>query len=290
MESTSTQVGFSTYSANAPKVIRKVKEKAYGGLTLIAFGVAVGWVVISIIFLIPLAFTSSWIYECFVGSFLFGWWRLYFKYVHNEEKLEETVLFFQFFFDGYCGLHTITRYDTSLTFLQDVFPLKDIHEEGLIEFFGNSFGLLIKFIPPEVREEDDDVHALKMQEVIDGLAGQTSLKFIAQSRKNLRKPFLEKLLKMMNRAGINKKVYEYLYSIYEMIKNKGEGNVNWTFYAFFALGEFDKLDDARDQMDSEYPGLVDNLTSAGMRNVRKLTDPLEIAREYRHMALPVVIE
>jgi len=41
-------------------------------------------------------------------------------------------------------------------------------------------------------------------------------------------------------------------------------------------------------MDSEYPGLVDSLNEAGI-TVLKLTDRIEIAKEYRQMVLPVVI-
>jgi len=289
MESTSSQTGLSVYSANAPKVIRKVKDKAYGGATLKSFGVVVGWVVVSVFIVLPLAFFESTIVECLVAAVLIGWWGLYYKYASTESKLEESILFLKFFFDGYSGLHTIARYDTDLKFLEDVFPLKNIHEDGLIQFLDNHYGLLIKFVPPQVQDEDEDAHGLRMQEVIDGLAGNTSIKFIATSKQTLRKPLLEKLLKMMNKRGVNKKVYEYLYSIYEMIRDKDTKDIEWTFCAFFGLGVYDDLQDAIDQMDSEYPGLVDSLTDAGMKQISKLTDRMKIAQEYRQMALPVVI-
>ena len=44
MNSTNSQTGLSSYSANAPKIIRKVKDKAYGGATLKSFAMAVLWV------------------------------------------------------------------------------------------------------------------------------------------------------------------------------------------------------------------------------------------------------
>lgn len=289
MNSTSAQVGFSSYSVNAPKVIRKVKEKTYG-VSLYGIAVASGWIIVSIIVLVPLAFIDSVAYECFVVAFLLGWAKLYFKYANTDEKLEESYLFLKFLFDGYSGLHLITRYDTELTFLQDIFPLVNIHENGLIEFLHHEFGLIIKFVPPRVHDEDDETHTLRMQEVIDGLSGNTSLKFISTSKQMIRKPFLEKLLAMMNKKGINPKVYEYIYSIYEMIKNKKNQNLEWSYCAFFGLGKFDNIQDAIDQMDSELPGLEDALDDAGMKQIRKLTDALEITREYRQMAYPVVIE
>ncbi len=289
MESTSSQTGLSVYSANAPKIIRKVKDKAHGGATLKSFGVVVGWVFVSVFIVLPLAFVESSIIECLVVATLIDWWGLYYKYASTESKLEKSILFLKFFFDGYSGLHTIARYDTELKFLEDVFPLKNIHEDGLIQFLDNHYGLLIKFVPPQVQDEDEDAHGLRMQEVIDGLAGNTSIKFIAISRQTLRKPLLEKLLKMMNKRGVNKKVYEYLYSIYEMIRDKNTKDIEWTFCAFFGLGVYDNLQDAIDQMDSEFPGLVDSLTDAGMKQISKLTDRMKIAQEYRQMALPVVI-
>lgn len=289
MQSTNSQTGFSSYSANAPKVIRKVKDKAYGGATLKSFGIAVLWVFTSLIILLPLAFFESWVIECFVIAVLLMWWVAYGKWFSNDSKIEETFLFLKFFFDKYSGLHTIARYDTDVSFLEDVFPLVDIHEEGLIEFKDKSYGLLIKYTPERVNEEDVEMHGMRMQEVIDGLTGNTSLNFISSSKHNMRKPILDKLLDAMNKKNVNPKLYAYNLSIYEMVKNKKKNTIDWDFYIFFGLGKFDALQDAIDQMDSEYPGLVDSLTNAGITAITKLTDRVQIAKEYRQMVFPVVV-
>jgi hypothetical protein len=287
LNSTSNQTGLSNYSANAPKTIRKVKDKAFGGYSLKSFGVAVVWVFASIIFIVPLAFFQSWIVECFVAATLIVWWYIYLKLL-TESKLEETILFLKFFFDRYSGLHTIARYDTSISFLEDVFPLADIHEGGLIEFKDKTFGILIKFFPERINEEDVETFGMKMQEVIDGLAGNTSIKFIASSKYNIRKPILDKLLSTMNQKNVSQKIYEYNHSLYKMIESKKGNTIDWSFHIFFGLGAFDNLQDAQDQMDSEYPGLVDSLKDADIK-VMKLIDRVEIAKEYRQMVLPVVL-
>jgi hypothetical protein len=288
MNSTSRQDGLSSYSVNAPKTIRKVKEKAYGSLSLKSFWVTVIWIIVSVIFISPLAFFSSWIAECFIAAILICWWYFYLKFISNDSKLEETILFLKFFFDRYSGLHTIAKYDTDLKFLEDVFPLVDIHNNGLIEFKDKTFGILIKFFPERINEEDVETFGMKMQEVIDGLAGNTSIKFIASSKYNIRKPILDKLLSTMNQKNVNQKIYEYNHSIYQMIERKKDNTIDWSFHIFFGLGAFDNLQDAIDQMDSEYPGLVDSLKDADIK-VMKLVDRVEIAKEYRQMVLPVVI-
>lgn len=288
MTSTSPQIGLSTYSSNAPKTLRKVKDKAYGGVTLKSFGMAVMWVFVSMLFILPLAFFESWVVECFVIALLIAWWALYVKFVSTDGKLEESTLFLKFFFDKYSGLHTIAKYDMKISFLEDVFPLVNIHTGGLIEFKNKTFGILIKFFPERVNEEDIETFGMKMQEVIDGLAGDTTIKFIASSKHDIRKPILDRVLEAMNKKNTSPKIYEYLHSLYEMIENKKQENIEWTFFIFFGLGKFDNLQDAQDQMDSEYPGLVDSLNEAGI-TVLKLTDRIEIAKEYRQMVLPVVI-
>jgi len=288
MTSTSPQTGLSTYSANAPKTLRKIKDKAYGGVTLKSFGMAVIWVFVSTVFILPLAFFESWVVECFVIAILIVWWALYVKFVATENKLEESFLFLKFFFDKYSGLHTIAKYDMKISFLEDVFPLVNIHTGGLIEFKNKTFGILIKFFPERVNEEDIETFGMKMQEVIDGLAGDTTIKFIASSKHDIRKPILDRLLEAMNKKNTSPKIYEYLHSLYEMIENKKQENIEWSFFIFFGLGKFDNLQDANDQMDSEYPGLVDSLKESGI-NVLKLTDRVAIAKEYRQMVLPVVL-
>jgi hypothetical protein len=227
--------------------------------------------------------------ECFVIAILICWWALYVKFVSNENKLEESILFLKFFFDRYSGLHTIARYDASVSFLEDIFPLIDIHDGGLIEFKNKTYGILIKYFPERINEEDIETFGMKMQEVIDGLAGDTSIKFIASSKHNIRKPILDKLLSAMNQKNVNPKIYEYLHSMYSMIEAKKGNTIDWTFSIFFGLGKFENLQDAKDQNDSEYPGLVDSLKEADIK-VMKLTDRVEIAKEYRQMTLPVVIE
>ena len=288
MTSTSPQTGLSTYSSNAPKTLRKVKDKAYGGVTLKSFGMAVVWVFVSTVFILPLAFFESWVVECFVIAILIVWWALYVKFVATENKLEESFLFLKFFFDKYSGLHTIAKYDMKISFLEDVFPLVNIHTGGLIEFKNKTFGILIKFFPERVNEEDIETFGMKMQEVIDGLAGDTTIKFIASSKHDIRKPILDRLLEAMNKKNTSPKIYEYLHSLYEMIENKKQENIEWSFFIFFGLGKFDNLQDANDQMDSEYPGLVDSLKESGI-NVLKLTDRVAIAKEYRQMVLAVVL-
>jgi hypothetical protein len=286
--STSAQTGLSSYSANAPKTLRKVKDRAYGGATLKSFALTVGWVAVSIVFLIPLAFFESWVVECFVVAVLFCWWAVYVKWVSSESKLEETFLFLKFFFDRYSGLHTIAKYDMKTGFLEDIFPLINIHDGGLLEFKDKTYGLLVKFFPERINEEDIENHGTSMQAVIDGLAGDTSIKFIASSKYNIRKPILERLLASMNKKNTTPKIYEYLHSIYEMIEKKEQQTIEWSFCIFLGLGKFSSLQDAKDQMDSEYPGLVDSLKEADV-TVLKLTDRVEIAKEYRQMVLPVVI-
>src|SRR5665811_1664346 len=288
MASTSNQSGLSSYSVNAPKTLRKVKDKAYGGATLKSFGIAVGWAIVSVILIVPLALFESYVAECAVIALLIGWWIAYIKFVSTESKLEESLLFLKFFFDKYSGLHTIAKYDMKLSFLEDVFPLVNIHTGGLIEFKNKTFGILIKFFPERVNEEDIETFGMKMQEVIDGLAGDTSIKFIASSKHDIRKPILDRLLEAMNKKNTSPKIYEYLHSLYDMIESKKQENIEWSFFIFFGLGKFDNLQDANDQMDSEYPGLVDSLKESGI-NVLKLTDRVAIAKEYRQMVLPVVI-
>ena len=240
------------------------------------------------IFILPLAFLESWVVECFVIALIICWWALYVKFVSTESKLEESFLFLKFFFDGYSGLHTIAKYDIDAKFLEDIFPLVNIHSDGLIEFKNKTYGILIKYFPERVNEEDIETFGMRMQEVIDGLAGDTSIKFIASSKHDIRKPILDRLLEAMNKKNTSPKIYEYLHSLYEMIENKKQENIEWSFFIFFGLGKFDNLQDAHDQMDSEYPGLVDSLNESGI-TVLQLKDRIEIAKEYRQMVLPMVI-
>lgn len=288
MNSTSTQTGLSQFSAKSPKVIRKVKDKAYGGASLKLFVVAVAWVIVSLIVIAPLAFISSTVVECFVIAVLISWWAVFWKYASNETKLEETFLVLSFLFDDFSGLHTIAKYDIDVKFLEEVFPIINVHTGGLIEFKDHMYGMLIKYIPERVNENETDTHAMKIQEVIDGLAGETALKFIAMSVQNFRKPILDKLLEAMNQKDVPKKIYDYFLSLYNLISKKQKCSIEWEFYLFVALGSFPNQSDAVDAMLSELPGVLESLHDATI-TTETLVEKIEIVKAYRKMCLPMVI-
>lgn len=127
-----------------------------------------------------------------------------------------------------------------------------------------------------------------MQLIIDGIYGESAIKFITSSKNNMRKPILDRLLEGMNRNK-NPKIFDYLHSLYKMINEKENTSIDWSFLIFFSLGKFDNLQDAVDMMEARVPGLQQSLKDEAGINTQKIVNELEIAKEYRQMCLPVVI-
>lgn len=287
MKSTNSQIGLNNYSAKAPKIIRKVKDESFAGGNFMAFAVLVVWLFGSLLIIAPLAFPlfQRWTYP--ILGLLCAWWGLYLMYGRGS-KLDDSILLLRFMFDDISGLHTIAKYDANPAFLSDVFPLKEIHEDGLIEFKDKSFGVLLRYFPERIDDEAMKAFGQRMQLVIDGLHGDTAIKFISSSKNNMKRPILDRLLEAMNRTK-NPKIFDYLHSIYKMIEGKENAAIEWSFVIFFSLGKFENLQDAIDMMEARVPGLQQSFYDEAGINTVKIIDKMEIAKEYRQMCLPVVI-
>jgi hypothetical protein len=287
MKSTSSQIGLNNYSAKAPKIVRKVKDEGYAGQNFMGFAVLVVWLFVSLLIVAPLAFPlfQRWTYPLL--GLLCAWWGLYLMYGRGS-KLEDSILTLRFMFDGNSGLHTIAKYDTNPAFLSDVFPLLQVHEDGLVEFKDKSFGVLLRYFPERIDDEAIKAFGQRMQLVIDGLYGEAAIKFISSSKNNMKRPILDRLLEAMNRNN-NPKIFDYLHSIYKMIEGKENAAIEWTFVIFFSLGKYESLQDAIDMMEARVPGLQQSLHDEVGINTVKIINKMEIAKEYRQMCLPVVI-
>lgn len=284
--STNPQKGFSSF--DGPTTIRKVKETAYAGISIKWFAIVGVWAFISLVGFLPLILVHNWIFKCFIISLQLLWWGIYIKELRTVELFDAALLKVLFVFDEYSGLHQVYKYELSVKSLQNHFPIVDVLVNGLIQFTKKRYGILVKYIPPEVTEEDWEIHLVNIQSIINRLSGNMMVKFISSSRFGTQPIVLKKLQKKINSNGLSKNMVKVLVSIYEKIQNKEKTAPDWAYYIFLSFGECGTVEDAKEKLLTELPGFMDGLENAGIK-AEMMTNRNQIIKEYRQFCVPVVI-
>jgi len=284
--STNPQKGFTSF--DGPTTIRKVKETAYAGISIKWFAIIAVWAVISLVGFLPLILVQNLILRCFIISLQVVWWGIYIKELRNVELFDAACLKLLFMFDEYSGLHQVYKYELSVRSLQNNFPIVDVLVNGLIQFTRKRYGVLLKYFPPEVIEEDWEIHLVNIQSIINRLSGNMMVKFISSSRFGTEPLVLKKLQKKINSNGLSKNMVKVLVSIYERIQNKDKIAPDWAYYIFLSFGECGTIEDAEDKLLTEIPGFLDGLENAGIK-AEMITNRNQIIKEYRQFCVPVVM-
>ncbi len=166
-------------------------------------------------------------------------------------------------------------------FLESVIPLKAFHQEGLIEFIGNKYGLLMRMEPSRVSDDEIDGHVEKVKSLLDSLHGDLMLKVFVCSIPQAGIKNLERnVIGTINNKERTAQQKAHLYSIYHEAHDNINTVINWRFYVFVSLGVYKDLAHALIARQQYFPGLSSRLRKCGVL-VIPLIDKQELGMAYR---------
>jgi hypothetical protein len=261
-----------------PKVIRKVQEKKFGRswrwiwLSICSLG--------AIIVMLMLSFLAPFIIKLVLWTLIIAFIVVFFKFIKNDETLDRSVLMYNYFMRSMRGQTVVAKYTCTVPFLQQVVPLVAVHANGIIEFTGKRWGILMRIDPQRVSDDDLDSHIAKVKDVIESLFGDLILKTFVCSRTNNAKPIEQDLIKKMNDKDKTNQQRQHLYSIYQDIRGNIRPLIEWRFFVFASIGIHEDLESADRVRQTHIPGLENKMRVAGM-HVIPLTDPNEVSISYR---------
>lgn len=265
-------------SINIPKVIRKVSEKKFGRtwrwiwISVISIGF--------IIIMLMLSNFAPWRVKIVMWALVLAYIVFFFKFLKSDETLDRSILMWNYFMRSMRGQTMIAKYTCSVPFLQQIVPIVSVHNEGIIQFTENRWGILINSDPDRVIDDELDAHIMKVKDVVDSLFGDLVLKTFVCSRKNSAKPVEQDIVKKMNDPEKTIPQKQHLHSIYQDIRGNTKPQIDWVFYIFLSLGIYATVEEAQQARQTHLPGFESRLRASGM-HVVQMTDPNEIAMCYR---------
>jgi hypothetical protein len=278
----------SPYSApRPPKTITQVKDDRFLDFTCLHT-----WILLFTIgcalYLFNSIATSVGILQLINAALLIAVIGIWLSYFATFEKVDRQKLKLKFFVQKMQGKHVINKFDVPVSFLEKLVPIVDVHEDGIIEFTGNQYGVLMETYPVRISEEEREAHEKRLEKVINGIPANTHFKTIACSRLEPRKPILQYLLEIANKSNGDTAADLHLAGLYNKIAGDNCAVISWKYYAFLSIGEWKTLEEARIQYGAVMPGLLKNMKGAKLRP-KIYEGENEISKVYRTMFNEMVI-
>ncbi len=267
-----------TNYTTVPKSIRRVSEEWQGYPIRYIFLIIglLGFSLVLIILTIA-APKNKWI----LLVILFMIWYTFFRYLRTPTFMERSWLAYQYFIRSLRGQNLIAKYTIPAAFLEQIVPIKEFHSNGIIEFVGNRYGMLLRANPARISDDDLDQHIHKVRYLIDSLHGDLIMKtFVCSVPTGLYKPLEKNLVNIINESGKTKEQKTHLYSLYNEVHQNTKPVIQWRFYVFLGLGLYKTLKDAEIARQQYYPGFENRLNKAGM-HVIPITGRRDLAMAYR---------
>jgi hypothetical protein len=205
----------------------------------------------------------------------------------SPRRADKSIIKFWFFIAEIRGKNVMHKLTTKDNDLKTVYPLKKIHDGGLIQFMEKEYGLLIKLNPKRVADEDRDTHRKKMIGLVDGLGTGRHFKIIACSKVNPRKAIIDHLMTIANKTG-SKERAEHLNGILLKIMGDQSQVMMYRHYAFLGLGKHDSTESAEIAKGASLEGLLLNMKRADLQP-QTMENAKEIRKAYREMSSEKVI-
>lgn len=267
-----------------PKNLRKISEE-YHGLPLRYVMVVAGTAIICLILVIMVLTLSHKIIPLLM---LFIVVSFFFRFMKNPATLTRSWLAYNFLIRGLQGKNVIPKYAVNASFMKQIVPIVEFHDEGIIEFTGNQWGLLMQTSPDRVSEDDLEHHINSVKLLVDSLHSDIMLKSYVVSNSTLNKSVEKALLASMNDVGRTKSEKAHLFSLYESATEVKAPVISWKFYMFLGLGVHVNLEEAIIAKQQYFSGLIDRMTNANIHLVL-IQNKTELSSVYRNLITQQVI-
>ena len=270
-----------------PKTITKVSDDRFLDFTCLHTWILLLTISAALVLFNQIARSTGILQIAYVGLLL-AIIAVWIKYFSTFEKVDQQKLKVKFFTAGVQGKHIINKFSVPVSFLEGLVPIVGIHKDGIIEFKGDKYGVLLETHPVRISEEERAAHEKRLEKVINGIPSNTHFKTIACSRLEPRKPILQYLLDVANKSNGDKATDLHLAGLYSKIAEDNNPVISWKYYAFLSFGELKTIAEARIQYGAIVPGLLKNMKAARLQP-RIYNDENEISTAYRTMFNEMVI-
>jgi hypothetical protein len=249
-----------------PKSIKRVKEESKYGISVkfVFLSIFMGFLSLVLVYKSissTLRFYTTLIFLILIWSFII----VYFRTLKLWNRSTTILRYIISYIKDEC---IIRKFKDDESKLLDIVWIKKFHNEGIIEFFGNRYGLLLKSDPDRISDDDLDAHIVKIKHLIDSIDIGKLISFYVSSTSILSyKPLETAIVQSINEKGKSNQEKEHLYGLYDEINQDKTPIISWKFYILVDLGEHKSIDQAIISKQHYFPGIEQRLIQTDMHVV-----------------------
>jgi len=238
-------------------------------VTVIIASITINYISNKYIFIILLCVLIAWV----------SIWVIWFR---SADAINRTDLTVRYYIRKDMGMTYLPKFTMQPNTIEKFFPVKHVHEGGVIEFTGNRFGVLMNMVTPRVDENNINRHLSGIESTLNSLTPGDIFKTFTCSRLVTQKPISNEILSATNDPDLSQTQRDHLYSMYDQLTNpKNQKDVvSWFSTAVLCFNPGVKtIEDASIEAKNKIPGLKKTIRKAGVK-FHPLTDPTDISLTY----------
>ena len=206
---------------------------------------------------------------------------LYRAFFWKESTLYNSIAMLKYGLDYVTGNTKLRKYSCTAAQLKTKLPIDEVHENGMIEFPGKQFGVLLELYLPNVEDAGQAMFLIRNVELLNSLPEDVLYKAHEFSHIDIEKHLLEQIKTAINDPGTTEEMKKHLYASYdEMLKVPGK--VIWDGYGFIGVGKYKNADKAFIESTINVEVVLSGLMHANILP-HKITDAYTILRTYRQL-------
>jgi hypothetical protein len=245
-----------------PKSITRIREE-WNGLPVRYVIIAISFAVLSLILITFILLSDSG--QGIYFGFLFFEVVFFYRFLRSPKVMDRSILMYRFLLKSIKGETVIAKFKLPAGFLEMLIPIKAFHQDGIIEFMENKYGLLMRIEPSRISEDDIDIHIQKTRALVDSLHGELLTKaFVCSIQESNYRPLARNVINIINTQERTPEQKKHLDSLYHHAQENKNTVIQWQFYVFLGLGKYATLSKAMIAKKQYLPGYSDKLQKLGM--------------------------
>ena len=261
-----------------PKSITRIREE-WNGLPVRYVIIVLSFVVLSLILIASILLSNSG--QGIYFGVLFFELAFFYKFLRSPKVMDRSVLIYKFLLKSMKGETVIAKFRLPAGFLESIIPIRAFHQDGIIEFMENKYGLLMRIEPSRISEDDIDTHIQKTRALVDSLHGELLTKaFVCSIQETNSRPLARNIVNIINTQERTPEQKKHLDSIYHHAQENNNTVIQWQFYVFLSIGTHPNIEKAIIAKKQYFPGFSEKLQKLGIL-VMPLKNREALASAYR---------
>lgn len=206
---------------------------------------------------------------------------IYGMFFCKESTLYNSKAMIIYMLSGALGNNEMNKYINSAEYIQKKIPIKEIHENGMIEFPKGEWGVLMTQALPNIAPAGQAAYLSRTEDIINPLPLGMLYKSMRFCSIETVQPLVDQVRDAINDQDTTGEMREHLYDSYEQLQ-KVHGRIVWTGWGFIGVGKHKNAKDAYTSSKVNVESIMKSLRDADILTTRMVRE-YDIINVYRQM-------